>query len=132
MKTKPNPIISDLEPVRRQLERWRRTRKHRDRIPEALWSAITQVARTHGVSRVARVLRVQYYALRDRAKAAPVPRPKPASDPFVEIPLTTPTSPVGCVVELEDRSGSKMTLRLAPPNGMDAVALVEAFWRRKG
>ena len=88
------------------------------------------MARIHGVSRVSRLLRVQYYALRDRAKAAPVATPKPASDPFIEIPLTTPTAPAACVVELEDRSGSKMTLRLAPTNGVDALVLVEAFWRR--
>lgn len=60
----------------------------------------------------------------------PVATPKPASDPFIEIPLTTPTAPAACVVELEDRSGSKMTLRLAPTNGVDALVLVEAFWRR--
>lgn len=132
MTRKQIQFFSNLERVRRQLERWRRTRKPKERIPQALWNARAQLARRHGISRVARALRLQYDALRDRAEAAPGPKATATPGPFVEVPLRTPRTPAACVVELEDERGWKMTLRLAAAHGADAAALVEAFWRRAG
>lgn len=132
MTTTTKQFSSDIEAVRRPLEAWRRRRKHRDRIPEPLWAGMTKLARAYGVSRVSAALRVEYYALKDRVggsqKSTPVLPPMLPN--FIELkPLPTAQAAV-CLVELEDRAGSKMTLRLEPGMGVDALALLEAFWRR--
>jgi len=132
MTTKTKQFSSDIEVVRRPLEAWRRTRQPRDRIPEPLWAAMTQLARTYGLSPVSAALRVEYYALKDRVagsqKATAVSPPSPPT--FIEL-KPRPTSQMSvCLVGLEDRSGNKMTLRLDPVSGVDALAMVQAFWRR--
>ena len=132
MTTTTKRFSSDIEAVRRPLEAWRRRRKHRDRIPEPLWAGMTKLARAYGVSRVSAALRVPYYALKDRVagsqKSLAISPPKLPH--FIELkPLPSAPSAV-CLVELEDRAGSKMTLRLEPGMGVDALALLEAFWRR--
>lgn len=133
MKSKNNQYFSDLRTVRRELERWRRTRRGKGRIPEELWRSITQLGRRYGVSRVARELRVPFYALKDRVEAAPEAEAsdlEKAQGQFVEVPLELAPAPAECVVELEDASGSKMTLRLTPANVEDAAALIQTFRRR--
>ena len=94
---------------------------------------MTKLARAYGVSRVSAALRVEYYALKDRVggsqKSTPVLPPMLPN--FIELkPLPTAQAAV-CLVELEDRAGSKMTLRLEPGLGVDALAWLEAFWRRR-
>jgi hypothetical protein len=124
---------SDIEPVRRRLEAWRRIRHPRDRIPEPLWAAMTQLARIYGVSSVSAALRVEYYALKDRVKGAPEPPSvsTPSLPPFIELKPRPTSPPASCQVELEDRSGSKLTLRWDPGSGVDALAWAQAFWRRR-
>lgn len=132
MTTKTKQFSSDIEAVRRALEVWRRTRQYRDRIPEPLWAAMTKLARTYGVSPVSAALRVEYYALKDRvagSQKASLPA-RPSAPAFIELKPLPASQPVGCSVELEDGDGSKMTLRLDPGSGVDALALVQAFWRR--
>jgi hypothetical protein len=46
----------DLEDLRRQFAAWRKTRKHRDRTPEQLWSSAADLARRHGVNPIAKAL----------------------------------------------------------------------------
>jgi hypothetical protein len=134
MKTKSKQFLSEIDPVRRRLEAWRKSRKPRDRIPETLWGAMARAARDCGVSRVSTALHVEYPALKARVAALEKAiRPSLALSPqaFVELKalpvLPTPTTGV---VELEDSSGTKMTLRMEAGSGLDALALVQAFWRR--
>ena len=132
MTTKTKQFSSDIEAVRRPLEAWRRTRQNRDRIPEPLWAAMAKLARTYGVSLVSGALRVDHYALKDRVvgsqKARSVSAPSPPT--FVELKAPPASQPTVWLVELEDGSGSKMTLRLDPGSAVDALAMVQAFWRR--
>jgi hypothetical protein len=131
MTIKSKQFSSDIEAVRRPLEAWRRTRKHRDRIPEALWAAMTDLARSYGVSPVSAALRVEYYALKERvtgSREAMTPSP-PSPPTFIELKPLPTAHPAVCLVELEDGAGSKMTLRLDSASG-DVLALVQAFWRR--
>lgn len=129
MNIESKEFFNRIEPVQRELKAWRRTRKHRDRIPEALWKSMAQLAGSYGVSRVSQALRVEYPALKRRvhgALPATAESPRPS---FIEVKMTAPAPLPGCVVELEKRSGEKMTLRLAQSTGADLVALVETFWR---
>jgi hypothetical protein len=129
MNIESKEFLNRIEPVQRELEAWRRTRKHRERIPERLWNSMAQLAGSCGVSRVSQALRVEYPALKrrvHRASPAKAESPRPS---FLEIKMAAPSALPGCVVELEKRSGEKMTLRLAQSTGGDLVALVETFWR---
>jgi hypothetical protein len=131
MATKSKQFLSKIEEVRRPLEAWRRTRKHRERIPEGLWTAMARLAKTYGISPVSHALRVEYYGLKRRAaeyKSAHSSAPRQPA--FVELKALSSCPEAGCTIELENRVGAKMTLRLNPSCGVDALALAEAFWRR--
>ena len=41
----------DLQQLEGQLTRWRRSRRHRRRLPEEVWASAVELARTHGLSR---------------------------------------------------------------------------------
>ena len=128
---KPKQFFSEMDQVRGPLEAWRKTRKHRDRIPDPLWSAMTRLAKTYGVSPVSAALRVEYYTLKDRVARSRRNSSSSLSQPaFIELKALPPSHAAACLVELEERSGSKMTLRLDPGSGVDALALIQAFWRR--
>lgn len=126
------PFFSDIEPVRRELEAWRKTRQHRERIPEPLWAALAKLAKTHGVSPVSGALSIDYYALKGRVTASSESAfaISPAQATFIEVKPLPATQTGACRVELEDRSGTKMTLHL-DGSRMEALSLVEAFWRRR-
>jgi hypothetical protein len=121
-----NPSLQELLQLRRQLVVWRQAQTSRSPLPDELWDLAAALARTHGVSRVARTLGLSFYKLRRRLEPA-----VPAG--FVELaplPLPVPGSQGGeCVVELRDGRGGQMTLRLAH-DGATLRALAADFWRR--
>lgn len=116
---------SDLAPVRGALAAWRKTRQPRQPIPERLWGQAALLAQRHGVSAVARVLRLDYYALKRRADSS---SPSPG---FVEMKLPLPGggSP-GCVAELQDAQGRKLVFRWSGIPGPELLGLVQAFWKQ--
>ena len=120
---------TSLEHLQRQLSVWRRKQTGPARLPEAIWIAATELARTHGTGLVARTLRLDYYKLRNRVsgKTGPVTTP-PA---FVEIraPQLPGVAPEEGKVELFDGTGAGMTL---PMRGdlSTLLALAQSFWRR--
>jgi len=59
-----------LERIRRRLERWRRTRRGRDRIPEELWGLAVAAVGTYGLNKTARALGLDYYSLKRRVESA--------------------------------------------------------------
>ena len=112
---KSNPLfLSQIEQARRQLRLWRKTRTHREPIPERLWTASVALARVHGVSRVAQALRLNYDALKRRVLGAESTGKSPpqALGPFVELPLVSPSpNAPKCTVELAKGTGTTMTIR---------------------
>jgi hypothetical protein len=81
---------------------------------------------------VAQVLKVNYTALKQRLVATappPVARSGPVTAQFVEVPMSTCPSGSPWVIELEDRAGSKLTLRVGSNDRASAVALVQELWR---
>jgi len=126
----PSPQFSatDLKQLRQQLNAWRRSQTQRTRLPEPLWEATAALARAHGVSRVAQMLRLDFYKLQRRSIQPPLSSPR-----FVEIPwtgLTVPTATGPCTVELSDAHGAKVRMQLAGDSAV-LFALAEAFWRRQ-
>jgi hypothetical protein len=94
---------------------------------------MVRLARRYGLSRVAQVLRVNYTALKHRlvaTAAAQAPRSGAIAAEFFEVPMTAcPNSQ--WVIELEDRQGSKLTLRLAQSDRAAALALAQGLWRQR-
>ena len=130
MNSKPKELESEIEPVRSQMEAWRRSRKRGERIPEQLWQAMGELARGFGVGRVARVMGVGYHALKERARGPGQP-PESSNAVFVELPLSGAVPQSDCLVELEDGRGAKMTLRLGSGSGTQVLSIVQAFWGRE-
>ena len=151
-------VPADLASVRRRLESWRRTRKKRGRIPEPLWAAAVKVAGRHGVNRTATVLRLDYYALKDRVereetsgqvttrRSGPKRRRRgtsttaespssPADRRSIDVSGPTfvelpPAWPSGgeCVVEWADGEGATMRIRLSGGATADLAGLGRSFW----
>jgi hypothetical protein len=95
---------------------------------------MVRLARRYGLSPVAQVLRVNYTTLKHHlaATAVPqVPRSGALASEFVEVPMTACPSGSQLVIELEDRGGSKLTLRLAQTDSAVALALAQGLWRQR-
>ena len=136
-----------LEGLRRRFERWRRTRKDRSRIPETLWTSAVKAAGKYGLARTARVLRLDYHALRKRVEAVSSRRVSgrrvpshPISDretasadgqavaTFLELAPPASGSSRECILELEDPGGAKMRVHLKGIETPDLAALSRSFW----
>lgn len=125
-------FLSQVKPARQQLETWRKTHRHGERIPERLWISLVTLARVHGVSPVAQALRLDYYALKRRVlESEPVRKSRPkALPPFVELPLIAqPSMSPRCTVELAKNTGASMTIRWEGQAAVDVMGLAESFWR---
>ena len=133
MKPRSTPIESPkIAKVRRELGRWRESHTRGSRISEALWASAAELARKHGLNRIARALRLDYYSLKKRLERAPSPaqarRERPAS--FVEIALPGAGKSPECIVELEHPSGMKMRVALkGTPDVAEFEAVASALWR---
>jgi hypothetical protein len=121
---------TDLNRLQRELFAWRQQQSGRTRLPESVWRAATDLARTQGVSLVARTLRLDYYKLRQRL--ARLSSLLPAPPTFVEVkgePISG-AGPEDSSVELSDGTGARMTLRVRSDLAT-LVALAQSFWRHR-
>jgi hypothetical protein len=124
-------LPSDLKAAIKRFEEWRATRTGRSRIPESLWSLAVSMAKTHGIWRVAKALRVNYEGLKRRVTAKKSPTPKEESfSPFVELDLSRSFHPKECIIELEERDGPKMTIHLKGTDSIDVIGLSKSFFGR--
>ena len=125
----PPAIRPTLEAVRKRFTIWRKKEPPGRRVSEALWGAAVEVCRDHPVSRVARVLRLDYYGLRDRVHQSKGAGSAPELG-FVELDLGVPLVPPSeWRVEMEAPNGAKMTLSLkGAPRELDPLELSRAFW----
>jgi len=126
----PPRIPAEVKGVLRRLEGWRRVRRHRTPVPEVLWRSATKLARQHGVSRIAKLLRLDYYLLKERLDTFDPDRRgrSEAKATFVEVPSFTPPPDSECVVELEHPSGARMRIHVKGGPRADLGALSRIFW----
>lgn len=120
-----------IEPLRQQVENWRKNKCTNEKMPEPLWEGAIELAKVYGVSPVQKILRVDYRGLERRAlgiiKRPPVAK-VPAHAHFIEIPSVTARR-AEHVVELEDGTGRKLTLKIAAGHVTEVLPLAQAFWR---
>ena len=128
-------LPAEIEALTSRLEAYRTSPRKERCLPKSLWTQAAKLARRYGVSRVQRALRLNYYDLKQRVEELPEPiRPpagsarKPPRPAFVE--LGVPPSLVGAatILEVEDRTGRKLTVRLAAEHSGELVALARAVW----
>jgi hypothetical protein len=89
------PAPPEVRRVRDGFEQWRGSKHARERIPERLWRFAVTLCRTHSANRVARWLRLNDTALRERIRRSGGPMPerrrRTRSGPrFVELVPTAP------------------------------------------
>ena len=91
------------------------------------------LAGAHGLSWVARALKVNYTGLKDHllADSAATLLGVVGQPGFVELPLAQGVVAPSTVIELEDRLGLKLTVRLVPSGNSEALALARELWRAR-
>ena len=95
---------------------------------------MVRLARRYGLSPVAQALKVNYNGLQEHLAASPhlpASEPRGESARFVEVPVAALSGAPQWVLELEDRRGSRLTLRLGPGDGVAALALAQGLWRTR-
>jgi len=119
-------LPKDLAQARSRFEAWRERRQRGRRIPQPLWNLAVELASTHGVSRTATALGLDYYSLKKQAEAA-APQPPPCGPAFVELP---PPVVVGkqALFELDNGAGATMRVQLLGYDAADVEALARRFW----
>lgn len=116
-----------LEEVKVRFEEWRRSRKGKAPIPDELWAAAAEVARTEGVSRTSTELSVEWNHLKRRMAAASAAAPKPATARFVELVTPPAASVPECTIEMEGRRG-KLRIQLKNIPASYLATLSRELW----
>ena len=116
----------DLERGLSRLQAWRAQRKAGGRVPQPLWAMAVRLAKAHGVSRTAAVLRLDYYRLKEHFEAA-ASEPRSGGPTFVEL---SPPALLGkrCRFELDNGSGATMRVQLVGYDAAEVEALSRSFW----
>lgn len=132
-QTQREQLNTRIEPLRQQVEAWRKSRAPGQRMPESLWEAATELAKEFGVSPVQRVLRVDYRGLEYRAtgidKSKSAKAPTPTKTTFVELPTLAAPRRAEHTIELEDAAGRRMTVKVCGGSLTELLPLAQAFWR---
>ena len=122
-----------LETLRARVGRWRAgCAGKRSRVPEELWKAAVEVARSEGVYATSRATRFNYKALKVRVDQAVTAASEASAPAFIEVALPAVTSREGAsktVVELEGRGGGRLRVEVTGTSAVDVVGLAHAFWR---
>jgi hypothetical protein len=119
-------LPKDLAQARSRFEAWRERRPGSRRIPQPLWDLAVRLASTHGVSRTATALGLDYYSLKKRVEAA-APQPPSQSPAFVELPAPVVVGQQA-LIELDNGAGATMRVQLLGYDAADVEALARRFW----
>lgn len=122
------PLPADLLRGRNRFQAWRRSRpKAGSPIPLSLWRLAVRLAKTHGISRTATALDLNYHRLQKHVEAAGRTLP-PSSEPaFVELPAPAFFGKQ-CQFELDNGTGATMRVQLVGYDAADVEALSRSFW----
>ena len=119
-------LPKDLARGRSQFQAWRATRQTGSRIPQTLWALAVRLVKSHGVSRTASALGLDYYTLKKRAEQTADP-PQSSGPAFIELPSPVVPSKQG-LFELDNGAGARIRVQLLGYDTADVVALVRSFW----
>ena len=95
--------LPTVEELGARLEEWRRNRQGRAAIPDELWSAAIEVARTDGLGRTATALRLDYGKLKRLMMAGGGVEKRTTTPSFMEL-IAPEVAAVGqCAIEVQGR-----------------------------
>ena len=121
---------AELEALRRRFDHWRESGRKGRRIPHELWSDAAELARRHGINRVAKGLGLDYNGLKRRVNEGVRPQEKnitQATEPrFVELSMDALMARPECMLEFAGRRG-QITIHLKGHNPADVVMLAKAL-----
>jgi len=126
------PDIPDgIRVLHGRFARWRKSHTGRLPIPDPLWAAAAEMAREHGVFRIAKLLSLEYGKLKRLATESQTGRRRTArlSAPpaaFVEL-LTPGAGGAECLIELEGPRG-KMRIQWKGSTTPDLAGLSRVLW----
>jgi hypothetical protein len=119
------PVPIKIEELRIRLQEWRQSRRQGTPIPPEIWGSATRLARKHGPGKVARLLGLDYYALRKRVEPdRATPRPQ---SPFIEVIPSMWAPGCECTVELEHPKGTRMRIQVKGGTEPDLEAITRLF-----
>jgi len=126
---KRGDIPKSLVRGQNRFEAWRRSREVGARIPDKLWSLAVTLAETHGLSRTASALKLDYHGLKNRVAGRNC-NSSSVSPAFIELTPSPQAPSTECVVELEDGLGTRMRVHLRGCEIPDLAVLCRSFRRR--
>ena len=121
--------------VRADFERWRQERtSRREPIPNALWTKAASLCNRYSVSQVAKALRLNATRLKERVEETHETAEVVETTPeFVELrvesyaDLLAQDEAPSTVVEMSNRCGQRMTIRLSNADADTVMALASQF-----
>ncbi len=122
-----------LKQVQAQFENWRKTRKRRGFIPEALWDAAISLAGPYSLHQISKGLRLNQTSLKERVEVSRNVTPEESSPTtFIELPpLNQSSISEEFSLDLENATGSKMKVHVKGLAGIDLLSLTKAFWSQR-
>ena len=128
-KGRGDGVLAALEQVRDELEAWRAAPGKRQKIPEPVWRKAARAARKHGVNPVSKALGLDYNCLKRRAAGdgGSEPRSSGVAPAFIEVTPDAPEAELGCVIELEKGSGTRLRIGVKSASAVDWGRIKEAF-----
>ena len=122
-------LLAELAQVREELVAWRASAGKGRKIPDAVWRKATCAARRHGLNPVSKALGLDYNCLKRRVVGdGGGENTRPGMMPaFVEVKTEALAAVVGCVIELEKGSGTRMRICVQSASSVDWGRIKEAF-----
>ena len=121
-------IPPELRAAHQQFEQWRRVRQPGERIPDRLWASAVAAARTHGVSRTARLLHLESQKLKHLVTGASSGPQTPAAPAFVELLTPSAAGSGECTIEVVGPRGGRLRVQLRGTPVPDLIALTRLMW----
>jgi NTP pyrophosphatase (non-canonical NTP hydrolase) len=121
-------IEPTVEEVQELFEEWRRNKKRRERIPEALWKVAISLSKQFSAQQISKLLHLNHTAVRDHIRAEKQGeeiQEKEAA--FIEFGVIRPTIAEDCIIEIEKRSGAKMRMSFKCSSS-DMAGLAKTLW----
>mgnify|MGYP001073880016 FL=1 len=125
----PIPIEnpSELIELSRRIDLWRRDPSRGRRMPEPLWASAVQLARRHGIHRVARCLHLDYYSLKKRMRGGAETAGLEANPTFIELPAFASAGMPECHIEVDHPHGGRMRIHVRGTALPDLASITRAF-----
>jgi len=129
----PADLATTADPLRARIAHWRETRRYRGGAMAAeLWAEAIVLARRHGVSATARVLRIDYATLRRRLAADGASSTDTGTPTFLDLGAATSLGLGPCIIAIDGRRGRRLRLEVSGLRVPDVLVLMQAAWGHQG